>query len=253
MAETEKIKEAVRSAYGSLATNRSIPLESGCCQPASSEKLLSYGYTADELDALPESVRVMSDGCGNPTGLGMIRSGETVLDLGSGGGIDVFLASRRVGPSGKVIGLDMTPEMVRKASDSALKAGLQNVEFRLGEIERLPLDDSSVDVIVSNCVICLSPDKGKVFSEMFRVLKPGGRLAIADEVALRPFTNEERDDSAKWCSCVTGAITENEYSAALSKVGFSGVYVRRLRPPGDLNPAVFSAFVSATKATGACR
>ncbi len=247
MTETETIRRAVRSAYGSLAKERTIPLDIGCCEPATKEKLLSYGYTQEELASLPESVVAMSDGCGNPTGLGLIREGETVLDLGSGGGIDVFLASRKVGQHGKVIGLDMTPEMVQKARDNGQRANIPNVEFRLGEIENLPLDDGSVDVIISNCVICLSPDKGKVFREMFRVLKSGGRLAIADEVALRPFTKEEKEDPAKWCSCVTGAITESEYAAALAEVGFNNVYIKQLRRPGELSPAVFSAFVSAIK------
>jgi arsenite methyltransferase len=247
MSDTENIKRAVKSAYGALATNRTIPLDQGCCEPGSRDKLLKYGYTSDELNGLPESVIVMSDGCGNPTGLGMINEGETVLDLGSGGGIDVFLASKRVGQRGKVIGLDMTPEMVQKAKDNARRMNLGNVEFRSGEIESMPLDDGSVDVIISNCVICLSPDKGKVFAEMFRVLRPGGRLAIADEVALRPFTKEERDDQTKWCSCVTGAITEKDYASALSGAGFEAVFVKRLRTASELNPAVFSAFVSATK------
>jgi SAM-dependent methyltransferase len=245
---TEKeIKQAVRSAYGSLATNRTIPLATGCCEPATKEKLLSYGYTQEELGSLPESVVAMSDGCGNPTGLGMIREGETVLDLGSGGGIDVFLASRKVGQHGKVIGLDMTPEMVEKARANSKRAGLSNVEFRSGEIENMPIDAGSVDVIISNCVICLSPDKEKVFDEMFRVLRQGGRLAIADEVALKPFTKEEREDSMKWCSCVTGAMTEKEYASALNGAGFKEVYVKQLRKPGELNPAVFSAFVTAIK------
>ncbi len=247
MSEPEKIKEAVRSAYGSLAIGRTIPLEQGCCEPATKDKLIGYGYTEEELNGLPESVIVMSDGCGNPTGLGMIKEEETVLDLGSGGGIDVFLASRKVGQRGKVIGLDMTPEMVQKAIANAQRANLDNVEFRLGEIENLPLEDGSVDVIISNCVICLSPDKEKVFREMFRVLKHRGRLAIADEVAMRPFTMEERKDSTKWCSCVTGAITEDVYASALRNAGFENVYVRQLRKPGEVNPAVFSAFVSAIK------
>ena len=237
----------MKSAYGSLANSRSIPLDQGCCEPATREKLLGYGYNENELSSLPASVIALSDGCGNPTGLGMIGEGETVVDLGSGGGIDVFLASRKVGPTGKVIGLDMTPEMIQRARANAARAKLANVEFRLSEIENLPLEDGSVDVIISNCVICLSPDKGRVFSEMFRTLKHGGRLAIADEVALRPFTEEEREDSAKWCSCVTGAITEQEYSMTLVRAGFKDVHVKRLRPPGEVNPAVFSAFVSARK------
>jgi SAM-dependent methyltransferase len=247
MSEADGRKQAVKSAYGSLANSRSIPLDQGCCEPATKEKLLRYGYNEDELSSLPASVIALSDGCGNPTGLGMIGEGETVVDLGSGGGIDVFLASRKVGPTGKVIGLDMTPEMIQRARAIAARAELANVEFRLGEIENLPLEDRSVDVIISNCVICLSPDKVGVFREMFRTLKHGGRLAIADEVALRPFTEEEREDSVKWCSCVTGAITEEEYAKALVGAGFKDVYVKRLRPPGEVNPAVFSAFVSARK------
>jgi ubiquinone/menaquinone biosynthesis C-methylase UbiE len=189
----------------------------------------------------------MAAGCGNPTGLGMIREGETVLDLGSGGGIDVFLASKKVGQRGRVIGLDMTPGMVQRARANARRVGLANVEFRSGEIENMPIEAGSVDVIISNCVICLSPDKGKVFREMFRVLRHGGRLAIADEVAVRPFTKEEREDSTSWCSCVTGAITEKEYASALSNAGFKDVYVKQLHKPGELTPAVFSAFASATK------
>jgi SAM-dependent methyltransferase len=247
MSDTEQIKRAVRGAYGSLATGRTISLDGGCCEPATKEKLVRYGYSQGELSSLPESVIALSDGCGNPTGLGMIREGESVLDLGSGGGIDVFLASKKVGPRGKVVGLDMTPEMVEKARANAPKAGLANVEFRLGEIENLPMEDESIDVIISNCVICLSADKDRVFREMFRALRHGGRVAIADEVALRPFTEEEKGDSARWCSCVTGAITEEEYSTALARAGFEDVYVKQLRSPGEVNPAVFSAFVSARK------
>ena len=247
MSETEKIKAVVRSAYGSLANGRAIPLEQGCCEPATKEKLLRYGYTPEELGSLPESVIAMSDGCGNPTGLGMIKEGETVLDLGSGGGIDVFLASQKVGKDGKVFGLDMTPEMVEKAKANSQKAHLANAKFKLGEIEFLPIKDSSVDVIISNCVICLSPDKGKVFREMLRVLKPGGRLAIADEVAVRPFAGEAKSDPAMWCSCVYGAITEAEYASSLRGAGFGDVYVKQLRPSGEMSPAVFSAFVSARK------
>src|SRR5690349_1638749 len=210
MTETEPIKSAVKKAYSSLATERTSALEQNCCDTSGSNasKLLHYGDSKEELSVLPESVVVMADGCGNPTALGMIKEGETVLDLGSGGGIDVFLASKRVGRRGKVIGLDMTAEMVERARENARRMGLSNVEFKLGEIEQMPMSDKSVDVIMSNCVICLSPDKENVFAEMFRVLKPGGRLAIADEVAVRPFTEKEKRDPEQWCSCITGAITE---------------------------------------------
>jgi len=254
--KSEEVKKAVRSAYASLATKRTLPMADACCEPSSgsmSEKLVRYGYSEEELGRLPQSVITMSDGCGNPTGLGMIREGETVLDLGSGGGIDVFLASKKVGPRGRVIGLDMTPEMIRRAIENAKGAGLTNVEFKVGEIESVPLGDGSVDVIMSNCVICLSPDKRRVFGEMFRVLKPGGRLAIADEVAVRPFTPEERADSTKWCSCVSGAITEAEYGSALEQAGFDQIYVKRLRPAGDFASGVFSAFVSAVKPSSSTR
>src|SRR5271157_5721513 len=225
MAEAEEIKKMVKTAYASLATKRTLPLVQGCCEPSTAtgtDKLVRYGYSQEELNALPESVVTLSDGCGNPTGLGMIREGEMVLDLGSGGGIDVFLASKKVGPRGKVVGLDMTPEMIQRATENSRRAGLNNVEFKLGEVERMPMGDESVDVIISNCVICLSPDKERVFNEMLRVLRPGGRLAIADEVAVRPFAPEEKADSAKWCSCITGAITEAEYRSTLTRVGFVG-------------------------------
>ena len=168
------------------------------------------------------------------------------MDLGSGGGIDVFLASRKVGPRGRVIGLDMTPQMVQRAEENARKMKLANVEFRLGEIEDLPLADGTIDVIISNCVICLSPDKETVFREMFRVLRPGGRLAIADEVAIRPFSAEERKDPREWSSCVTGAITEREYVAKLERVGFADVRLKRLRPTIPTAKA-YSAFVGASK------
>ncbi|HEX4920864.1 MAG TPA: arsenite methyltransferase, partial [Candidatus Bathyarchaeia archaeon] len=225
MTEKAVIRESVKQAYSSLAQNSDL----SCCDSSKSEKLQRYGYSEAELKSLPESVIVMSDGCGNPTGLGQIKPGDVVLDLGSGGGIDVFLASKKVGPSGKVIGLDMTEDMVNRAQSNAVKLGFSNVEFKLGEIENIPLGEDSVDVIMSNCVICLSTDKERVFREMFRVLRPGGRLAIADEVALRPFSEVERADPLKWSSCITGAVTEEAYSGMLSNVGFQDVYVKQLR------------------------
>ncbi len=228
---------------------RSLDMVS-CCEPSGEtklEKLVRYGYSPQELDWIPESVKVMADGCGNPTGLGMIREGETVLDLGSGGGMDVFIASKKVGPRGRVIGLDMTPQMLRIAVASAKKLRLANVEFQQGEIEKMPFEDASFDVIISNCVICLSPDKEVVFREMFRVLKPGGRLAVADEVATKRFTEADRADPERWCSCVTGAITEDEYKRALGRARFTQIYVKQLRPSSSQLPEVFSAFISAVK------
>jgi SAM-dependent methyltransferase len=250
MSEIDQIKAAVRKEYASLAAKGTIPLETNRSEPSGetkSEKLLRYGYSPEQLSSLPESAVVTADGCGNPTGLGLIKEGESVLDLGSGGGIDVLLASRKVGPKGRVIGLDMTPEMIERARVNAGKLNLANVEFKLGEIEHMPLDDEAVDVIMSNCVICLIPDKEMVFREMYRVLKRGGRLAIADELAIRPLSEEEKEDMDKWCSCITGAITEAEYATALTKVGFESVNVKRLHAVSISN--VFSAFVSATKPT----
>lgn len=242
-AKTETITEAVKKSYASLAKSA----DQTCCDSAKTEKLLRYGYSSEELQSLPETVIAMADGCGNPTGLGTIREGDTVLDLGSGGGVDVFLASRRVGPSGKVVGLDMTPEMVSRAWGNALKLNVTNVEFKLGEIENIPMEDESFDVVMSNCVICLSPDKERVFREMFRVLRPGGRLAIADEVALRLFSEEEKADPGKWCGCVTGAVTERVYAGMLENAGFEEVYVKQLRKTGEAISGVFSAFISGIK------
>lgn len=245
MTQEQTIKNAVRDRYGARAKNLD---SASCCGPSNVDDLLSHGYSREEVGQLPESAIVMAAGCGNPTALGMIRTGETVLDLGSGGGIDVLLASKRVGMQGKVIGLDMTKEMVQRASDSAQKLGLQNVEFKLGEIEEIPLEGESVDVIMSNCVICWSPDKKHVFQEMFRVLRRNGRLAIADEVALKPFSNEEKADADKWCSCSSGAITGLEYVRGLEEVGFMDVLVKPLeRGGGYAGTGVLSAFVSATK------
>jgi len=245
MTQEQTIKKAVRDRYGARARN-SDP--ANCCGPSNVDDVLSHGYSREEVGQLPESAIVMAAGCGNPTALGMIRTGETVLDLGSGGGIDVLLASKKVGRQGKVIGLDMTKEMVQRASDNAQKLGLQNVEFKLGEIEEIPLEDASVDVIMSNCVICLSPDKERVFQEMFRVLRRNGRLAIADEVALKPLSNEEKADADKWCSCSSGAITGLEYIRGLEEVGFTDVLVKPLEQGGGYSATgVLSAFVSATK------
>jgi arsenite methyltransferase len=182
------------------------------------------GYAADELSGAPEGSN-LGLGCGNPHAVAALGPGETVLDLGSGGGLDCFLAARKVGPEGRVIGVDMTPDMIGRARDNARKAGLTNVEFRLGEIEHLPVADRTVDAILSNCVINLSPDKEAVFREAFRVLRPGGRLAISDVVALGPIPPELRRDLALYTGCLAGAATIDETTRLLRLAGFEDIQI----------------------------
>jgi SAM-dependent methyltransferase len=182
-------------------------------------------YTREELDSLPEE-SFLGLGCANPGAVASVRLAETVLDLGSGGGIDCFLADRKAGNSGTVIGVDMTPEMVRKSRDSALKHGYDNIDFRLGEIENLPVANNSVDVIISNCVINLSTDKPKVFTEAFRVLKPGGRLAVADMVAAEPLPEEVQNDLSLYVGCVAGAVFVDDLETMLAKAGFQNILIR---------------------------
>jgi len=215
----------------------------GCCSPASSVTLdltsldlvnvsgepasstVSTLYAPDQVADLPDSVTAIALGCGNPTAIAGLRPGQTVLDLGSGGGIDCFLAARQVGPSGRVIGLDMTTDMIRLARRNARKLGLTNVEFRWGEIEEMPVDDASVDVIISNCVINLSPDKPQVFREAQRVLKAGGELAVSDMVFEAPVPDELRADLDSWAGCVAGAWLEADYVEAIRQAGFSEVEI----------------------------
>ncbi len=197
----EEIRTSVRDRYGAVANKQGS--ECGCASSCSTPAL---GYTAEELSAAPEGAN-LGLGCGNPQAIAALKPGETVLDLGSGGGFDCFLAARAVGESGKVIGVDMTHEMVALARANAAKASLGNVEFRLGEIEHLPVADASVDVIISNCVINLSPDKPQVFREAFRVLKSGGRLAVSDMVASGRLPDELRGDLASYSACVAGGLS----------------------------------------------
>ncbi len=182
-------------------------------------------YDNAEIAELPESVTAISLGCGNPTAIASLQPGQTVLDLGSGGGIDCFLAARQVGPEGHVIGLDMTTDMIRLARRNAKKLGLTNVEFRWGEIEEMPVADASVDVVISNCVINLSPDKPQVFREAYRVLKPGGHLAVSDMVFEVPVPEALRTDLDSWAGCVAGAWLEDDYLAAIRAAGFTDVTV----------------------------
>jgi ubiquinone/menaquinone biosynthesis C-methylase UbiE len=182
------------------------------------------GYSEDELAAVPKGAN-LGLGCGNPTAIAALKPGETVLDLGSGAGFDAFLAARQVGPTGKVIGVDMTPDMLSKARENAVKGNVTNVEFRQGEIETLPVDSGTVDTIISNCVINLSPEKPAVFAEAFRVLKPGGRIAVSDIVLLEPLPDFVRDSVAAYTACVAGANLKEEYLGAIEQAGFEKIEV----------------------------
>ena len=234
--EDQEIRESVRRRYASLARQQNqpeAPVPVSCCPSSpidvSGRFLAAAGreaYSQDELKGIPDGARDFSLGCGNPTAVAGFVPGETVLDLGSGGGLDCFLAARSVGPSGRVIGLDMTPEMVELARENARKAGLGNVEFRLGAMEQMPVDSSSVDVILSNCVVNLSPDKDAVFREAYRVLKPGGRLCVSDIVTLRQLPEAVRADMALWASCVAGALHPDEYLAKLEAACFEDAAVQ---------------------------
>lgn len=234
--ETE-IRDAVGRRYAKIATSGA-----SCC---GDRPLVQIGYAKEELDALPEQA-LMGLGCGNPVKLAHVREGETVVDLGSGGGMDVFLAARRVGPSGRVIGVDMTPEMLARARANAERLGLKNVEFRQGLIEAMPVEDSSVDVMLSNCVINLAPDKAAVFKEAFRVLKPGGRLVVSDMVSKGELPPEMRQTPETWASCIGGALPEEEYLETIRQAGFPAVEVLT-RDGLELGP-VYSVTVRADKA-----
>lgn len=238
--EPQSTKEAVRGRYAASAG------QAACCDAAGAPQG-SY-YSADELAWLPEDVVRASWGNGNPLAEADLRPGEVVLDLGSGAGLDALLASRQVGPQGRVIGIDMTPEMIDLARQNAERSGVDNVEFRLGEIEALPVEDSSIDAILSNCVIVLSPQKKHVFAETFRVLKPGGRLVVSDKVARGPLPAWLREDQAAWSSCLAGALTEEEYRRHLERAGFVDIQIRRTEPCCDPGPyPVDDAIVKAYK------
>ncbi len=230
----ENITDVVKEKYGQAAQRVSTGQGNSCCgsgQSATScgDPITSNLYGADQTDMLPEEAVRASLGCGNPTELAELHPGETVLDLGSGGGIDVLLSARRVGPGGKAYGLDMTDEMLVLANENKRKAGAENVEFLKGHIENVPLPDNSIDVIISNCVINLSADKDRVLAEAFRVLKPGGRFAVSDVVTRGQMPPEISQSVLLWAGCIAGALEETEYKAKLEKAGFSSVEVEPTR------------------------
>jgi arsenite methyltransferase len=269
------IKEVVKERYGQAAL-RVTSGGSSCCGagPAGSgcDPITSNLYDAAQAQQIPEEALLASLGCGNPTALAELKPGEVVLDLGSGGGIDVLLSARRVGPTGKAYGLDMTEEMLALANENKRKAGIDNVEFLKGEIEHIPLPDNTVDVIISNCVINLSADKDQVLREAFRVLKPGGRFAVSDVVTRGEIVPEIRQSILLWAGCVAGALDEGEYRAKLAAAGFEQIDIEptriyRAEDAADLLSAqkldlaaiapqvdgkFMSAFVRALKPTGGC-
>jgi ubiquinone/menaquinone biosynthesis C-methylase UbiE len=272
------VREIVKEKYGEAARRAARgSKDAGCCSTGSTgsacgcdDPITSNLYDSSQIGTLPVEAVIASLGCGNPTALAALQPGETVLDLGSGGGIDVLLSARRVGPTGKAYGLDMTDDMLALARENQRKAGLANVEFLKGEIESIPLPDNSVDVIISNCVINLSADKDKVLAEAFRVLKPGGRFAVSDVVVRDgDVPSEIRRNMELWIGCVAGALQESEYRSKLQRAGFESVDLEPTRiyhtedarsflASSGLDPAMadavdgkfMSAFVRATKPVG---
>jgi len=224
----EEVRKVVRKGYAQVARSGS-----SCCAPqnpccgatnVTADISKKIGYTDEDIQSVPEGAN-LGLGCGNPVALASLKEGEVILDLGSGAGFDCFLAANSVGKTGKVIGTDMTPEMVEKARENAHKGGYENVEFRLGEIENLPVADNYVDVIISNCVINLSPDKGRVFQEAFRVLKPGGRLMVSDMVLVSELPDSIKNSVAAYIGCLAGAIMQDEYVEAIKAAGFKQVRI----------------------------
>jgi arsenite methyltransferase len=268
------IREVVKQKYGEAALRVTSGGSSCCGASAASgvDPITSNLYDAAQIGALPEEAVLASLGCGNPTALAKLNPGETVLDLGSGGGIDVLLSARRVGPSGKAYGLDMTDEMLALANENKRKSGIENVEFLKGEIESIPLPDNSVDVVISNCVINLSANKDRVLREAFRVLKPGGRFAVSDVVTRGEMHPEIRKSVLLWVGCVAGALEENQYRDKLASAGFERIQVEPTRvyrvedarefltgqgiDADAIAPQVdgkfMSAFIRAVKPGGAC-
>jgi len=230
MTTDQQIKEEVRKRYGRAATRaKEKASDAGCCGGDSDNAISSRLYTTDEIRELPQEAVVASLGCGNPVAVAELREGETVLDLGSGGGIDVLLSARRVGPTGRAYGLDMTDEMLDLARENAGKAEVKNAVFLKGEMENMPLPNNEVDVIISNCVVNLSPDKDAVLREAFRVLKPGGRLAISDIVSRGTIPAEIEKSIEAWSGCIAGALKDDDYRAKLAAAGFENIEIEPFR------------------------
>jgi arsenite methyltransferase len=260
---SDDVRGSVRERYGRLAREAGGDAvdccgSDDCCGGESSVALTHVLYDTPAVADLPVEVTGLSLGCGDPVSLAGLRPGETMLDLGSGGGIDCFLAAQQVGPAGHVIGVDMTAEMVERARTNARKVGLDNVEFRLGEIEHLPVADASVDVVISNCVINLVPDKAQVFREVYRVLRPGGRMAVSDMVARAALPPELVADPEAWGACIAGAMVDEEYAAAVAAAGFQDVVVEPKDLPAEANAdmgplatqgQIYSARIRALKPT----
>jgi arsenite methyltransferase len=262
--DEDTLREQVRARYAAAATTvagsqgdcgcgqpAGCGCDGGCCGGAATAEEPGFGaelYAALDRDLLPDTALLASLGCGNPTAVAELREGETVLDLGSGGGIDVLLSARRVGPTGKAYGLDMTEEMLHLARGNATEAGATNVEFLKGHIEAIPLPAGTVDVVISNCVVNLSTDKPAVFAETFRVLKPGGRIGITDVVAEDRLSPEDRAERGAWVGCVAGALSKGEYEAGLAVAGFEQVSVTFTHPVGD---GLHSAIIKATRPVSA--
>jgi SAM-dependent methyltransferase len=262
--DQDTLREQVRARYAAAATKVSAGqgdcgcgqpadcgCDSSCCGGAATAEEPGFGaelYAALDRDELPDSAVLASLGCGNPTAVAELHEGETVLDLGSGGGIDVLLSAKRVGPTGKAYGLDMTEEMLALARRNAAEAGATNVDFLKGQIEAVPLPATTVDVVISNCVVNLSTDKPAVFAETFRVLKPGGRIGITDVVAEDHLSVEDRAERGAWVGCIAGALTKTEYEAGLAAAGFAEVSVAFTHPVGD---GLHSAIIKATRPTDA--
>jgi arsenite methyltransferase len=240
----ERYAEAARAA---TAKSRDSAAQASCCSPTGGIAFGELLYEADDRASLPDAAVLASLGCGNPTAVAELREGETVLDLGSGGGIDVLLSARRVGPSGRAIGLDMTDEMLELARRNAAEAGASNVEFVKGTIESMPLAAGTVDVVISNCVINLAADKGAVFGEIARVLRPGGRVGVSDVVAADELSPDERAERGSFAGCIAGALSFAEYRAGLEAVGLGDISIEPTHSVGD---GLFGATVRATKPLG---